>query len=517
MDSTQIPEWATVDPIILSGTSPCRLQNYFEGTWQDSSSYINLPDPLNGEIFLLVPNTSISESESFIQSALKTPKTGLHNPLKSIQRYRDYGSICQKVASNLHIPKTFSFFTKLIQRTAPKSDDQASGEVSVMRTFFENFGGDQVRFLAKGFTVPGDRIGQQSQGYRWPFGPVCIISPFNFPLEIPILQLMGALFMGNMVTLKPDPKVALCIDQFIRLLIHCGMPKNDVNVIHGHGDAIEHMIRKNTFRLVQFTGSSKIANKLAEICKGKIRIEDAGFDWKLLGPDVADFETVCKTSDFDAYNFGGQKCSAQSIVFAHKNWVGKGFFEKIQELAEKRTLEDLSIVPILTWNNERIENHLRLLLEVPGSRVLFGGSPVKEPHQIPEIYGSYLPTAVFVPISEIEKNFELVTTEVFGPFQVVTEWEDLSQVLRILELMENHLTAAVVSNDIQFLNEVLANTVNGTTYAGIRARTTGAPQNHWFGPCGDPRAAGIGTPEAIKMVWSAHREIIMDVLPSQNS
>lgn len=37
--------------------------------------------------------------------------------------------------------------------------------------------------------------------------------------------------------------------------------------------------------------------------------------------------------------------------------------------------------------------------------------------------------------------------------------------------------------------QVLGNTVNGTTYAGIRARTTGAPQNHWFGPAGDPRQA----------------------------
>jgi hypothetical protein len=37
---------------------------------------------------------------------------------------------------------------------------------------------------------------------------------------------------------------------------------------------------------------------------------------------------------------------------------------------------------------------------------------------------------------------------------------------------------------------VLAATINGTTYCGIRARTTGAPQNHWFGPAGDPRAAG---------------------------
>lgn len=62
-------------------------------------------------------------------------------------------------------------------------------------------------------------------------------------------------------------------------------------------------------------------------------------------------------------------------------------------------------------------------------------------------------------------------------------------------------------------NHILANTTNGTTYAGIRARTTGAPQNHWFGPSGDPRGAGIGTREAIQLVWSSHREVIRDVGP----
>jgi 1-pyrroline-5-carboxylate dehydrogenase len=87
-------------------------------------------------------------------------------------------------------------------------------------------------------------------------------------------------------------------------------------------------------------------------------------------------------------------------------------------------------------------------------------------------------------------------------------------VLDALERMSHHLTAAVVSNDAAFLQTVLANTVNGTTYAGRRARTTGAPQNHWFGPAGDPRGAGIGTPEAIRLVWSCHREIISDVGPA---
>ena len=205
------------------------------------------------------------------------------------------------------------------------------------------------------------------------------------------------------------------------------------------------------------------------------------------------------------------------------------------------------------------------------------------------------------------KYFKLCTTEIFGGFQIIVNYKDnqLDLVLECLEMVEAHLTAAVVSNDVVFQNKVLAHTVNGTTYCGIRARTTGtvpyrtypfshfcnfwsllllfyltfflffslspthlhphhpsphfttclpasfsplpppsipltlslsltiffsltlppslpssfffpslplcppypsppfpvgAPQNHWFGPAGDPRAAGIGTPEAIKMV-----------------
>lgn len=49
-----------------------------------------------------------------------------------------------------------------------------------------------------------------------------------------------------------------------------------------------------------------------------------------------------------------------------------------------------------------------------------------------------------------------------------------------MERMHNHLTAAVVSNDVLFRQKVLAHTINGTTYCGLRARTTGAPQNHWY-------------------------------------
>merc|ERR1712037_457713 len=112
-----------------------------------------------------------------------------------------------------------------------------------------------------------------------------------------------------------------------------------------------------------------------------------------------------------------------------------------------------------------------------------------------------------------EENFNICTTEIFAPFQVITEYDDsqVDLILEACERMSHHLTAAVVSNDPRFQDEVLGRTVNGTTYTGIKARTTGAPQNHWFGPAGDPRGAGIGTAYAIQLVWSCHREIIHDV------
>ncbi|CAN0278158.1 unnamed protein product, partial [Laminaria digitata] len=150
-------------------------------------------------------------------------------------RYLTYGSATAKAAALMAEPEVEHFMTRLIMRVAPKSYAQAKGEVVVTRRFLENFSGDNVRLLAKSFTVPGDHVGQSSTGYRWPYGPVAIVSPFNFPLEIPVLQLMGALYMGNKVVFKTDSKVSIVMEQTIRLLHHCGMPTEDIDFINCDG------------------------------------------------------------------------------------------------------------------------------------------------------------------------------------------------------------------------------------------------------------------------------------------
>lgn len=264
LSSSAVPSWktfATVDPWKLSASSTHHVKNLLNGQWVSTAKEQIVIDPMNGEEFLCVPSTSLDESKAFVSSLNQCPKSGLHNPIKSPERYNLLGEVTAKAAAKLRNPEMLEFFAKLIQRVAPKSGAQALGEVKVTQKFLENFGGDQVkknplflfptffmtslslsiplslsfsiyctlclfliliflfffsisfsnhcinqvRFLARSFGVPGDHYGQTSHGYRWPYGPVSLITPFNFPIEIPMLQLMGALYMGNKVKSLPLP------------------------------------------------------------------------------------------------------------------------------------------------------------------------------------------------------------------------------------------------------------------------------------------------------------------------
>lgn len=508
-------EFATADP-----TKPDHIGEVFNligGVWQEvpAHSRRTVIDPMNGNPLFKVPMTPSSFFEQYREQLARCPKSGRHNPLHNVERYRLLGKVSAQAASALAEPEIEAFFAKLVMRVMPKSYAQCLGEVRVVQQGLANFSGDQVRFLATGFMVPGDHRGQETRGYRWPFGPVAIIAPFNFPLEIPALQLMGALYMGNLPLLKVDSKVSIVMDQFLRLLHRCGLPMEDVIFLNCTGPDMGRFLEQShdVLRLVQFTGSTAVAEQVSKIMSGRVRIEDAGFDWKILGPDASFdwLEYVAWQCDQDAYAASGQKCSAQSLLFVHDHWNQLGLKGKLREFASRRRLEDHTSCPVLTWNNTQIQRHVDEVLQVPGAQLLFGGQPYTG-HTIPECYGAYQPTAILVPLKEASRHFELVTKEVFGPFQIIIDYGDdeLGLVLALMERLQHHLTAAVVSEDQVFQDKVLGATVNGTTYTGIRARTTGAPQNHWFGPAGDPRAAGIGTPGAIISTWSCHREIVSD-------
>lgn len=63
------------------------------------------------------------------------------------------------------------------------------------------------------------------------------------------------------------------------------------------GHVMEKIILEAPVRSTQFTGSNKIAHRLSELTAGKVKIEDAGFDWKILGPDPHDVDMVAYVND----------------------------------------------------------------------------------------------------------------------------------------------------------------------------------------------------------------------------
>ena len=94
----------------------------------------------------------------------------------------------------------------------------------------------------------------------------------------------------------------------------------------------------------------------------------------MIGPDYdpAWLDYVAWQSDQDAYNASGQKCSAQSILFVHDAWADD-LLPKLEQLAAKRSLDDLSLGPVLTWSNDRIGQHIEAVCDISRSELLFGG------------------------------------------------------------------------------------------------------------------------------------------------
>jgi 1-pyrroline-5-carboxylate dehydrogenase len=341
-----------------------------------------------------VPATTAAEVAPFAAALAAVPKAGLHNAFKRPDRYVHYGAVTARAAAALAQPDTHAFFARLVQRTSPKSTPQAEAEVTVTRRFLENFAGDAVRFTAAGFTVPGDHAGQASTGHRWPYGGVGLVTPFNFPIEIPALQALGALFMGNRPLIHVDARVAVVFEQFLRLLHACGADPGDADLLHAvDGAVVEKALVEGRARSTLFTGSRAVAERLSASLGGRVFLEDAGFDWKVLGPDgpadEAHLAHAAWVADQDAYACSGQKCSAQSMLFMHSSWADAGLEACLAARAGARKLADLTIGPVLTWSTDRLLEHVGKCVDLEkgerggaGARTSKGG-PLVSPRPSP--------------------------------------------------------------------------------------------------------------------------------------
>lgn len=160
--SKLLDSFATVDPEALSGAQPYQVYNLVSGGWTLPKASAATPDPLNGEPFLKIPDTQEGDLQPFVDSLRGVPKSGLHNPFKvwecvgvwmgrfhrrchhthithtmhttrprhaqNPSRYILYGDVSARAAQMLRDPEVEHFFTRLIQRVAPKSYAQGASD-----------------------------------------------------------------------------------------------------------------------------------------------------------------------------------------------------------------------------------------------------------------------------------------------------------------------------------------------------------------------------------------------------
>ncbi len=172
---------------------------------------------------------------------------------------------------------------------------------------------------------------------RQPLGVVTGITPFNFPVMVPMWMFPVALATGNTFVLKPsplDPSPSLFIAD---LLKQAGLPDGVFNVVQGDKDAVNALIQHPDVQAVSFVGSTPIANHIYETgARHGKRVQALGGakNHLVVMPD-ADIDQVVDALIGAAYGSAGERCMAISVAV----FVGEGTAEKVMPKLIERTRE----------------------------------------------------------------------------------------------------------------------------------------------------------------------------------
>jgi malonate-semialdehyde dehydrogenase (acetylating)/methylmalonate-semialdehyde dehydrogenase len=178
-----------------------------------------------------------------------------------------------------------------------------------------------------------ENVGTEVDSYalRQPLGVVAGITPFNFPVMVPLWMFPVALACGNTFVLKPserDPSASLLLAQ---LLQQAGLPDGAFNVVHGDREAVDALIDHEAVRALSFVGSTGVAKSLYErsAAHGKRAQALGGAKNHLVAMPDADPDQVADALMGAAYGSAGERCMAISVAVAVGDAVGDALVARL--------------------------------------------------------------------------------------------------------------------------------------------------------------------------------------------
>ena len=229
------------------------------------------------------------------------------------------------------VEKNMDALAKTITSEHGKTVDDARGEIQRGLEVVEFACG--IPHLLKGEYSEQVGGGIDAWSIRQPVG-VCVgISPFNFPMMVPMWMYPVAIACGNTFVLKPserDPSASLMVAQGLK---ECGLPDGVFNVINGDKEAVDALIAHPKVAAVSFVGSTPIAKYIHETAgrHGK-RVQALGGakNHLVVMPD-ADLNQAVDALIGAAYGSAGERCMAISVAVA----VGAVADELVKKIAER--------------------------------------------------------------------------------------------------------------------------------------------------------------------------------------
>jgi aldehyde dehydrogenase (NAD+) len=363
--------------------------------------------------------------------------------------------------------------TDLIVREVGKPAGEARGEVARSVAILDYYA--QAAYAPLGQTFAPSLGAGMLFTERRPHGVAGLITPWNFPLAIPLWKAAPALVSGNAVLLKPSPDAVGCA-AFLAELLAAHLPADLFAVVAGGAETGQALV--DAADVVSFTGSSAVGSQVAVAAARRglpVQCEMGGHNAAIVLPD-ADPAITAQMIASAGMGYAGQKCTAtrRVVVVGDQPEFLAALVSAVSGLAPLDPAEEASVVgPVITSTaRARV-----VAAASSGGRLLAGGIAV-------EGDGNFVTPAV---VTDVPDGHDLLSVETFGPLLVVQQARDVDEAAAMADATPYGLVTSVHGRD---LDAVLA--VSRQVHSGlvkVNAPTTGVD---FYAPFGGEKASSIG-------------------------
>jgi len=406
-----------------------------------------------------------------IETAVKAAKAAF--PAWAASDYRKRAKIMQKAAAIIR-KKKFEL-AAIMSLEVGKNRLESMGDVEESADLMDYYARQLLD--AKGFIKPLGKLSpkEDTRSVLRPYGVWAMISPFNFPLALPSGMSAGALLAGNTVVFKPSVDTPWITSRLQEIYMQAGMPPGVINFLAGDRRMGEVLIHHPQLDGLVFTGSKAVGMKIfrefnQEYIKPVI-LEMGGKNPAIVMPS-ADLEMAAEGVMRSAFGLQGQKCSACSRVYVHRQVKDKFLDLLLQKTAAlgigDPVERDVFLGPVI--NRKAYDKFMAAAEEARrDGTILTGGNVLQEDGFA---HGYFVQPTI---VTGLPCSHRLVKEELFLPFLIVDEVDSLEEAIQLSNDVEYGLTAGIYSKRKRELNYFFDHIEAGVTYANRRSgATTGA-------------------------------------------